>query len=67
MTKDILKGKWKQLKGSVKSQWGKLTDDEVDRVEGETQKLVGLIQEKYGYTKEQAEAEVSEFLADQDD
>ena len=67
MMKDVLKGKWKQLKGSVKNQWGKLTDDEIDRVEGETQKLIGLIQEKYGYTKEKAEAEVSEFLANQND
>lgn len=66
MMKDVLKGKWKQLKGSVKNQWGKLTDDEIDRVEGETQKLIGLIQEKYGYTKEKAEAEVSEFLAGKD-
>jgi len=66
MTKEILKGKWKQLKGSIKNQWGKLTDDEIDRVEGETQKLIGLIQEKYGYTKEKAEAEVSEFLAGED-
>ena len=66
MTKEILKGKWKKLKGSIKNQWGKLTDDEIDRVEGETQKLIGLIQEKYGYTKEKAEAEVSEFLAGKD-
>jgi uncharacterized protein YjbJ (UPF0337 family) len=64
MAADVLKGKWKQLKGSIQEQWGELTDDEVDQVEGETEQLVGLLQEKYGYAKEQAEAEVAEFLDD---
>lgn len=62
MASDILKGKWKQLKGSIQERWGELTDDEVDQVEGETQQLVGLLQEKYGYAKEKAEGEVAEFL-----
>jgi uncharacterized protein YjbJ (UPF0337 family) len=62
MAKNILKGKWKQLKGTIKDQWGKLTNDEIDQVEGNTEKLIGLVQEKYGYTKEKAEAEVAEFL-----
>ena len=62
MASDILKGKWKQLKGSIQERWGELTDDEVDQIEGETQRLVGLLQEKYGYTKEKAEAEVADFL-----
>jgi uncharacterized protein YjbJ (UPF0337 family) len=62
MAANILKGKWKQLKGSVKKKWGKLTDDEINQVEGEAEKLVGLVQEKYGYTKEKAEGEVAEFL-----
>jgi uncharacterized protein YjbJ (UPF0337 family) len=64
MASDILRGKWKQLKGSIKERWGELTDDEVDEVEGESQKLVGLLQEKYGYAKEKAEAQVAEFLDD---
>jgi uncharacterized protein YjbJ (UPF0337 family) len=57
MNQDILAGKWKQMKGSVKEWWGKLTDDDVERIGGSWDKLVGTIQEKYGYSKEQAEKE----------
>ena len=64
MASDVLKGKWKQLKGSIQERWGELTDDDVDEVEGETQRLIGKLQEKYGYAKEKAEAEVAEFLED---
>ena len=46
MNEDILKGKWKQLKGEVKSQWGKLTDDDLDRAEGDAEKLIGRVQER---------------------
>ena len=63
MKADILSGKWKQLKGSIKSKWGKLTDDEIDQVQGETEKMIGLLQEKYAYNKEKAEAELAEFLS----
>lgn len=59
---DILEGKWKQAKGEVKKQWGKLTDDDLTQIEGEHDKLVGLIQERYGYAREQAEQEVNKFL-----
>ena len=62
MASDILKGKWKQLKGSIQERWGELTNDDVDKVEGESQRLIGLLQEKYGYAKEKAEAEVAEFM-----
>ena len=62
MTSDILKGKWKQLKGSIQERWGELTDDELDQVEGESEQLVGLLQEKYGYSKRRAEREVDDFL-----
>ena len=62
MPKSVLKGQWKQLKGQVREKWGELTDDEVDQVRGESKKLVGLLQEKYGYAKEKAEAQVAEFL-----
>ena len=58
MNKDILKGKWKQLKGDAQKQWGKLTDDELDKIEGDATKLAGLIQERYGKSKEAAEEEV---------
>jgi len=63
MNTDILKGKWLQLKGSVREKWGQLTDDDVDKVGGSVERLVGLIQERYGYAKQQAEAEVDSFLA----
>jgi len=62
MDANILKGKWLQLKGSIREKWGQLTDDDVDRVEGNTERLVGLIQERYGYAKEKAEDEVDAFL-----
>lgn len=59
---DILAGKWKQLKGDIKNQWGKFTDDDLASVEGQRDKLVGLVQERYGYAREQAEREVDRFL-----
>jgi uncharacterized protein YjbJ (UPF0337 family) len=61
MNIDILQGKWKQLKGKAKQQWGKLTDDDLDRVSGSRDELVGVIQERYGKTREQAEKEVDSW------
>ncbi len=61
MNREQLKGKWNQMKGSVKKKWGKLTDDDIDRIEGERDRLVGKIQEKYGKSKEDAEKEVDQF------
>jgi uncharacterized protein YjbJ (UPF0337 family) len=60
MNADILKGKWKQIRGEVKTWWGDLTDDDLDRIEGEWDKLVGRLQERYGYTRERAETEVEQ-------
>jgi len=57
MNKDIFEGKWKQMRGQAKVWWGKLTDDDLDKVEGKYEKLIGLLQEKYGYTQQQAEEE----------
>ena len=57
MNKDVFEGKWKQIRGQAKAWWGKLTDDDLDKVNGKYDKLIGLLQEKYGYTKQQAEAE----------
>jgi uncharacterized protein YjbJ (UPF0337 family) len=62
MNQDILQGKWKQLKGRVKQRWGELTDDDLDRVEGNYQELIGIVQEKYGRSRAEAEAEVREFM-----
>ncbi|WPM84999.1 CsbD family protein [Apirhabdus apintestini] len=61
MNKDQIGGNWKQFKGSVKEQWGKLTDDDFTVVEGKRDRLVGKIQERYGYQKDQAEKEVSDW------
>ena len=58
MNADVLKGKWKQMRGQVQKWWGDLTDDDLDRIEGERDKLIGRLQERYGYTRENAEAEV---------
>lgn len=62
MNEDVLKGKWKQLKGEVKQQWGRLTDDDLSRIEGNRDELVGRIQERYGYSREEAEREVEEYF-----
>jgi len=62
MNQDILKGKWTQLKGEVRSKWGKLTDDDVMQIQGDTEKFIGKLQERYGNTREQAEKELNDFL-----
>ncbi len=62
MNEDTLKGKWKEIKGEVKKQWGKLTDDELTEIAGEKEKLVGALQKKYGYSKEKAEEEYKSFF-----
>ncbi|WP_213794932.1 CsbD family protein [Klebsiella aerogenes] len=61
MNKDEVSGNWKQLKGKAKEQWGKLTDDDMTVIEGKRDQLVGKIQERYGYAKDQAEKEVSDW------
>jgi len=62
MNKDILKGKWLQVKGDVRNWWGKLTDDDVDQIQGNGEKFIGKLQERYGYGREQAEKEIDDFL-----
>ncbi|MEY8713444.1 hypothetical protein A9B99_21080 [Mangrovibacter phragmitis] len=54
-----ISGDWKIIKGKVKEEWGKLTDDDLDVIEGKRDQLVGRIQERYGYAKERAEEEVA--------
>jgi len=61
MNADEMKGKWKQMKGEVKRQWGKLTDDDLTVVEGDRDKLVGRIQERYGIAKEEAEKQIDSW------
>lgn len=57
MNKDTVEGNWKQLKGKVREQWGKLTDDEVDEIGGRKDNFIGKIQEKYGLKRDEAEKE----------
>ena len=57
---NTLKGNWNEIKGKMKQQWGKLTDDDFTRIEGNVDEVVGRIQQAYGYTKEKA---ISEFNA----
>jgi uncharacterized protein YjbJ (UPF0337 family) len=57
-----MEGKWKQFKGQVKMKWGKLTDDDLDRVAGKRDELEGRIQERYGIEREEAKRQVDEFL-----
>lgn len=61
MNREQIQGKWNQLKGEVRSQWGKLTDDDVERVGGDMDKLVGTIQERYGIEKEEAERQLENW------
>ena len=62
MNRDILAGKWMQVRGQVKQTWGKLTDNDLDRINGGYDELVGLVQERYGYARDQAEKEVTHFI-----
>jgi uncharacterized protein YjbJ (UPF0337 family) len=65
MNWDRVEGNWKQFRGSVKKQWGKLTDDDLDVVEGRRDKLAGRIQEEYGVARDEAERQVDEWLGRQ--
>ena len=69
MNKDIFEGNWKRIRGRVQEWWGNITDDELDKIEGKRDRLVGLLQKQYGYTKAQAEQELDRHLSElsQDD
>ena len=54
-------GMWKQVRGKIKEQWGKLTDDEVDQLEGQSEQLAGKLQERYGMARDEAEKQAKEF------
>ena len=62
MNKNILEGKWKQLRGSIREKWGELTNDDLDQIAGNSDRLAGLLQEKYGYTQMEAERQIEDFL-----
>jgi uncharacterized protein YjbJ (UPF0337 family) len=61
MNRDIAAGNWKELKGKVKEQWGKLTDDDLMRIEGKRDQLLGKIQERYGLARDEAERQLSNW------
>jgi uncharacterized protein YjbJ (UPF0337 family) len=61
MNKDIFEGNWEQVKGKIKKNWGKLTDDDLDVAKGNRQILAGKIQEKYGLEQEEAEEQIKEY------
>ena len=65
MNWDQIEGKWKQFKGSVKQQWGKVTDDDLNYIAGSRDKFIGKLQERYGLAKEDAERATDEWLAAQ--
>jgi uncharacterized protein YjbJ (UPF0337 family) len=65
MNRDTLKGQWMQLKGKARQQWGKLTDDDLDKIQGNAEMLAGKIQEYYGKTREQAEKELDRWCEQQ--
>jgi uncharacterized protein YjbJ (UPF0337 family) len=67
MNDDVFRGQWRQLRGSVKSWWGRLTDDDLDKIGGQKDKLVGLLQEKYGQTRDEAERDVERRLSEYGD
>ena len=67
MNWDRIQGNWKQMKGELKTQWGKLTDDEFDMIAGQRDKLVGKIQERYGCSRDDADAQVRKWESSYDD
>jgi len=65
-SQDILFGKWHEIKGQVRQRWGKLTIDDLARLNGKTEELVGVLQRRYGYGKAQAGIEIIHWLSDLD-
>jgi len=63
MNWDRIEGQWKQIKGKVREKWGKLTNDDLDVVAGKKDQLAGILQQRYGYAKDQAEQEIDSFAA----
>jgi uncharacterized protein YjbJ (UPF0337 family) len=66
MNQDIISGKWKQMRGQVKQWWGKLTDDDLDRIDGAMDRLAGTLQERYGWEREEAERQIQKHFEEPD-
>jgi uncharacterized protein YjbJ (UPF0337 family) len=62
MNTDVIKGKWKQIRGKSKEWWGKLTDDDLDVIDGNRDQLIGKLQERYGYSRDLAAKEINKRL-----
>jgi uncharacterized protein YjbJ (UPF0337 family) len=67
MNTDQIAGKWKQMKGTAKQQWGKLTDDDLEYIAGKSENLVGKLQERYGIAREEAQKRADAWLKEQND
>lgn len=67
MNWDQAKGKWKVMRGQVRQRWGKLTDDDIDRIEGRREELAGRLQERYGWTRERVDEELRSFESSVDE
>src|SRR4029079_7609164 len=66
MNWDTVKGNWRQFRGKIKEQWGKLTDDDLDRIEGKRDQLLGAVQKRYGIARDEAEKQLNKFEASVD-
>ncbi len=62
MNPEILRGRWNQVKGDIRSKWGKLTDDDMTQIQGDAEKLFGKLQERYGLKREQAQKDLEQLL-----
>jgi uncharacterized protein YjbJ (UPF0337 family) len=66
LNQDYFGGKWKQLRGRLRQQWGRLTDDEVDQIAGSRDVMIGKLQERYGRSREEAERELDRWLEEEE-
>jgi uncharacterized protein YjbJ (UPF0337 family) len=64
MNEDVFSGKWREMRGTLRSWWGRLSDDDLEKIGGQKDRLIGVVQEKYGQTREQAEREVDRRLSE---
>lgn len=64
MNWDVIEGKWKEMKGAVREKWGDLTDDELEQIAGKKDKLAGVLQQKYGKTKEVIDKEIDDWATE---
>lgn len=62
MNKDIIAGKWKEIKGDLRKAWGNITDDEWEKTKGDSTAIAGILQQKYGFAKEDASEKVGKFM-----